>query len=158
MSRRTEALVLWCAATDRTFVLAEAQGERVLLGKCIHCNKALCVDLQGRSLGRRATLEHLLPRTHGGEDSLTNLALACSGCNSGKGIRLDHRPLTDPTLAAMIERLQARRAERLREPPEGLRLPPSPFASKEPAEAGAEEPAEPSGVGRRSGRRRGRAR
>lgn len=30
-------------------------------------------------------LEHVIPRSHGGTDALTNLAIACATCNSRKG-------------------------------------------------------------------------
>lgn len=44
------------------------------------------VDLNGDPISR-ATLEHIIPRTHGGTDALENLGLACARCNQGKGSR-----------------------------------------------------------------------
>lgn len=121
-SSRRHAQLLWCAATDRTFERAELKGVEVLAGKCIHCNCLVCVALDG---GRvlRATVEHIVPRTHGGSDSLDNLAIACGRCNGAKGIRHDPSPWGDPKLAAMIERLQERKRKRMREPLAGLALP-----------------------------------
>ncbi len=119
---RRHALLLWCAATDRTFDRAELRGVEVLAGKCIHCNCLVCVDLDGSRL-LRATLEHIVPRTHGGTNALENLAVACGRCNGAKGIRHDNQRWGDPKLMAMIERLQERKRKRLREPLAGLTLP-----------------------------------
>lgn len=119
---RRHALLLWCAATDRTFDRAELRGVEVLAGKCIHCNCLVCVDLDGtRQL--RATLEHIVPRNHGGTNALDNLAVACGRCNGAKGIRHDNQRWGDPKLMEMIERLQERKRKRLRDPLEGLALP-----------------------------------
>lgn len=63
-----------------------------------------------------ATLEHIVPKNHGGTDALENLAIACARCNAEKGLRHDHKHWNDPKLRALIERLQTRRRERLREP------------------------------------------
>ena len=119
---RRHALLLWCAATDRTFDRAELRGVEVLAGKCIHCNCLVCVDLDGSRL-LRATLEHIVPRNHGGTNALDNLAVACGRCNGAKGIRHDNQRWGDPKLMAMIERLQERKRKRLREPLAGLSLP-----------------------------------
>jgi 5-methylcytosine-specific restriction endonuclease McrA len=82
------------------------------VGKCIHCNAELVVGLDGRTFG--ATLEHILPRHHGGTDDIENLALACERCNVQKGYRLDARRSDDPRLTAVVEALLARRRERMR--------------------------------------------
>lgn len=95
----------------------------VLLGKCIHCNRKLSLELDGSPV-THATLEHIVPRTHGGTGALDNLAIACFRCNSGKGHRLDARPADDPTLQRLISTLQARRQDRHRTPLDGLDLPP----------------------------------
>lgn len=123
-SRRTSRLLLWCAATDRTFERAvAADGQPVLSGKCIHCNARHTLTEAGAPL-TSATVEHIIPRTHGGTDALDNLAIACARCNIGKGHRLDDRPWHDPTLQRVIATLQARRAARSRPPPPWLDLPP----------------------------------
>jgi 5-methylcytosine-specific restriction endonuclease McrA len=109
-SRRVLAVV----AADNTFHQTMVQGTLHWVGKCIHCNAKVLVTLQGET---GATLEHIEPKTHGGSDAVENLALACARCNSGKGMRLDHRKRSDPTLSKVIETLQARRLERLRNPP-----------------------------------------
>ncbi len=72
------------------------------------------------------TLEHIVPRGHGGGDDLENLAVACANCNHSKGHRLDHRRRDDPKLRAVIETLQARRRARWRDPPPELPLGPFP--------------------------------
>lgn len=123
MSARSRKLLLWCAATDSTFALARLGDRSVLAGKCIHCNRKLAIDLEGRPLGRE-TLEHIVPRHHGGTNALDNLAIACATCNQGKGVRHDPQRWQDEGLQRVIATLQQRRAARLREPLEGLDLPP----------------------------------
>jgi 5-methylcytosine-specific restriction endonuclease McrA len=135
MSARTRRLLLWCAATDSSFELARLGDRTVLAGKCIHCNRKLAIDLDGRPLGRE-TIEHIVPRNHGGTDAIANLAIACSRCNHGKGVRHDPRRWADDGLQRVIATLQERRAARMREPPEGLMLPPLPDAEASDAEDG----------------------
>ncbi|MCA9557199.1 MAG: HNH endonuclease [Myxococcales bacterium] len=126
MSSQNRHRVLWCAATDRTFRrVTPPRGGACLVGKCIHCRSRLTVELDGSS-GAEVTLEHIVPRTHGGTDDLDNLALACARCNAQKGYRLDHRRLDDPTLQQVIATLRDRRAERWRDPPPDWALPPRP--------------------------------
>lgn len=110
------ATVLAIVATDRTFERASWRGAEVWAGKCIHCNGHLYVALDGRPISR-ATIEHIVPRHHGGTDAIANLALACARCNGGKGARLDALTRDDPRLVAVIETLQARRQARWRDAP-----------------------------------------
>ena len=119
------AWLLWCAATDATFERREVRGSAALVGKCIHCGKKLVLGMDGCPLSD-ASLEHIVPKTHGGTDSLDNLAVACRRCNVQKGYRHDHGRADDPKLRAVIETLRQRRAKRWREPLEGLVLPPLP--------------------------------
>jgi hypothetical protein len=44
---------------------------------CHYCNKKLCI--------KTATLEHKIPKSLGGKDNISNLALACTECNSALG-------------------------------------------------------------------------
>lgn len=126
MSRHTHhARLLWCAATDRTWRRVEHAERAVLVGKCIHCNRKITLAPDG-SPGPTTTLEHIVPRHHGGTHAPENLALACARCNGQKGVRLDGRPLADPTLQRVIETLRTRRADRLRPPPPTWTLPPRP--------------------------------
>ena len=120
---RAHRLLLWCAATDSSFELAELAGTTVLTGKCIHCGARHVIDLDGRPRSR-ASVEHIVPRHHGGTDDLQNLAIACERCNFAKGTRLDARRRDDPTLQRVITTLQERRAGRMRPPLPGLDLPP----------------------------------
>jgi hypothetical protein len=147
MANRTRRLLLWCAATDSSFELARVGDRTVLAGKCIHCKRKLAVDLDGNPQSHE-TVEHIIPRTHGGSDAIDNLAIACSRCNQGKGSRLDARSWDDEALQRVIATLQARRAARMRPPLEGLALPPQPGLSEEPD---AEEPAEPDELRQRPG-------
>ncbi len=112
-SRARQRRVLEIVATDDTFELVSHRGGPAWAGKCIHCNRQLLVSEGGVLLGT-ASIEHIVPRAHGGGDELANLALACQACNGEKGIRHDHRRRDDPKLVAMIETLQRRRRERWR--------------------------------------------
>lgn len=111
---RNRQLLLAIVATDATFERATVRGGTAWVGKCIHCNARLVVGLDGTSDGA-ATIEHIVPRTHGGGDDLPNLAIACPRCNALKGKRLDHRRRDDPTLTEVIETLRARRLARWRD-------------------------------------------
>ena len=122
---RLHRLLLWCAATDRTWRLGRMGALRVLVGKCIHCGRKHVLDLTGCPISD-ATLEHIVPRHHGGDDSLENLAIACARCNAQKGYRHDCAPRDDPKLTQVIETLRQRRAERLRPPLAELSLAPLP--------------------------------
>jgi 5-methylcytosine-specific restriction endonuclease McrA len=125
MSGFHHRLLLWAAATDRTFRIEDRNGERFIVGKCIHCNALRTLDLHGEP-GPGTTLEHIVPRHHGGTHALANIAIACARCNGQKGSRLDHRPWHDATLQAVITRLKERREARWREAPEAWGLPPRP--------------------------------
>lgn len=55
---------------------------RALLKHSRHCHWC------GKKLSNRtATLDHLLPRAHGGGDHLANLVLACKPCNLRRGTK-----------------------------------------------------------------------
>ena len=87
-SRRKQRLLLAVAATDRTFETKELDGEPVIEGKCIHCQRKLTLRTDGTPING-ATLEHIVPKNHGGTDDLGNLAIACARCNSEKGLRVE---------------------------------------------------------------------
>lgn len=108
--------VLAIIATDRTFTKQRVRDELMWVGKCLHCNTTLCVALDGDTRGQ-ATIEHILPRGHGGTDALPNLALACARCNQQKGVRIDSRSPNDPRLTEVVEQLLTRRQKRWRAPP-----------------------------------------
>jgi 5-methylcytosine-specific restriction endonuclease McrA len=110
---RAHKLMIAVAESDSECRLQRVRGQRAWIGRCIHCRRRLVVPLDPREPAS-ATLEHIVPRTHGGSDALDNLALACPSCNHEKGRRLDHRALNDPTLQAVIARLLARRRATLR--------------------------------------------
>lgn len=110
---RARQLLSRVAESDSSFVLRDVRGEQAWVGPCVYCKRAIVVPVGGRQPAS-ATLEHIVPRTHGGTDELDNLALACAGCNHEKGRKLDHRQLDDPTLQRVIERLRAGRRERMR--------------------------------------------
>jgi 5-methylcytosine-specific restriction endonuclease McrA len=121
----TRRRLLWCAATDRTFERIELADGPALAGKCLCCGRKLVLRANGEPVSR-ATIEHIVPRSHGGDDDLRNLGITCARCNHGKGARLDVRRSDDPTLQRVIETVRERRRERWREPPAGFDLPPWP--------------------------------
>jgi len=123
---RARTLLLWAAATDRTFRLMGERPERRLEGKCIHCRRKLAIAVDRDERHPTATVEHIVPRAHGGTDALENVAVACRRCNGAKGIRLDPAGPGHPTFDRVVARLQAERAKRRRPPPEGLDLGPEP--------------------------------
>ena len=116
---------LWVAATDCTFEHMLRGEENVICGRCIHCGRKQQLALDGAPL-TAATIEHIVPRVHGGGDDARNLAIACKRCNATKGYRLDCLRKDDPALVRVIETLQTRRRERWRDPPERWSLPEPP--------------------------------
>ncbi len=115
MSHAKRRKILDIIETDNTFERAEHRSREAWLGKCLHCNAYLWVGLDGEPISR-ATIEHILPKTAGGTDALTNLALACARCNQGKGTRHDPRYHRDARARELVERLLSRRRERWRQP------------------------------------------
>lgn len=105
--------VLDIIKTDSTFELFSfGDGTQVWVGKCIHCNARMTVGLSGDT---GFTIEHIIPQYAGGGNDLKNLALACGGCNSEKGIR--HDTYVGKTgRADEVSSLQAKRLSRWREP------------------------------------------
>lgn len=108
-------LILAIIATDAGFERVSWRGREAWLGSCIHCRSRLLVDLDGEPIGD-ATVEHILPRRHGGTGELDNLALACARCNHQKGYRLDDRRPDDPVLVRVVATLRERRRSRWRDP------------------------------------------
>jgi 5-methylcytosine-specific restriction endonuclease McrA len=107
-------LLLQIAHHDSTFTVVIHQGRRCLRGRCIYCNTALLLEMDGQRISA-ATVEHLRPRHHGGDSSLQNLAIACLGCNQSKGLRIDRRRRGDPRAEEVIAAALERRRERWRE-------------------------------------------
>ncbi|MCA9707589.1 MAG: HNH endonuclease [Myxococcales bacterium] len=125
MRALTQRRLLWCAATDSTFERIELADGPALEGKCLHCGRKLVLRANGDPVSR-ATIEHIVPRHHGGGDELHNLGIACARCNHGKGVHHDGRRRDDPKLLAVIATLRERRQQRWREPPDDWDLPPRP--------------------------------
>jgi 5-methylcytosine-specific restriction endonuclease McrA len=103
-------------ATDATFERASAGDREVWSGKCLHCNARLMIGLDGEPISR-ATIEHIIPQSHGGTDDLANLGIACARCNSEKGIRHDNKRTGDARLAEVVAKLEEKRKARWRAPP-----------------------------------------
>jgi 5-methylcytosine-specific restriction endonuclease McrA len=110
---RHHRLLLAVAESDSTFALREVRGQLMWVGRCLHCRARVTVPLDARS-SASATLEHIVPRTHGGDDALPNLGLACASCNHAKGRKLDSRHASDETLKRVIEALRSERMARMR--------------------------------------------
>jgi len=63
------------------------------VGCCEYCKSQLQYSTDSFSV------EHIVPRSRGGTDDLTNLALACQGCNNRKFIAVEATdPLTGQTV------------------------------------------------------------
>lgn len=56
-------------------------------GLCHYCNKP-CSRKGGPKSSRYPTRDHVVPRSLGGKNSITNYVLACSGCNNDRGTSL----------------------------------------------------------------------
>ncbi len=97
--------------------------------RCLHCRSRLLVREDGEALGH-ATLEHVVPQAWFGKraaktltarvgddaDNPRNLAVACAGCNHGKGVSHDAKGPNDARAAAVVAALLERRLARWREP------------------------------------------
>lgn len=116
-SRAHHQKILEIVRTDRTFEPVDYQGRDAWMGKCIHCNAHLYVAADGAPISR-ATVEHILPKTAGGTDEPSNLALACARCNHEKGVRHDRRTRTHEHSATLVEKLLEKRRKRWRAPDE----------------------------------------
>lgn len=105
-------MALGVVRSDATFSRMVVRGDPAWVGRCIHCNSRIVLSEDGRG----ATLEHIVPRCHGGSDELRNLALACARCNQLKGTRTDVLDADDPGRRRLEQALQAKRLARYRDP------------------------------------------
>lgn len=131
-SARKRAIILAIVATDSTFVRTKSAGHPVdmrtlarggdetFVGKCLHCGKTLVIELDGEPRSH-ATIEHILPRSHGGTDALENLGLACARCNAEKGVRHDSKRTFGGRLAEVVQALAEKRRARWVAPSDELR-------------------------------------
>lgn len=110
------ARLLDIVLTDTSFERTTTREGDAWVGRCIHCNRKLTVELDG-SASRDVTIEHLVPQSAGGTDELTNLAVACARCNHHKGRTHDRRGLRDARAAEVIDALLHKRRARWRPPP-----------------------------------------
>ena len=69
-------------------------------GCCEYCRS------QARFATQSFSVEHIIPRSHGGETTLENLALACQGCNNYKYTKTEAR---DPGSASIVRLYNPRR-------------------------------------------------
>lgn len=56
-------------------------------GLCIYCNDPMILKYSRelRKHPKRATIEHIIPSSEGGSNSLNNMVCSCSSCNSRRG-------------------------------------------------------------------------
>lgn len=70
-------------------------------GNCEYCRS------QARFTTQSFSVEHILPRSLGGETILDNLALACSGCNEHKHTKISgHDPMSSESVSLYHPRNQ----------------------------------------------------
>lgn len=69
-------------------------------GYCEYCRSQACFAIQPFSV------EHIIPRSQGGETTLDNLALACQGCNNHKYTKTEAR---DPVTGDIVPLYHPRR-------------------------------------------------
>ena len=62
-------------------------------------NRDGCCQMCGTE--ERLSVDHIVPRTLGGDDNPSNLQTLCSSCNSSKGGRFFDRGRTPPTLPGL---------------------------------------------------------
>lgn len=70
----------WAEAKEKRWARRTLMRKQV--GLCALCGVQMCL-LAGDPTC--ATLDHVVPRSRGGTDAITNLQLACSRCNQAKG-------------------------------------------------------------------------
>ena len=99
------------ARTDSTFERAGG----AWIGKCLICNGRLSFDARS---GYGANIEHIRPRTEGGDNDLRNLGLTHPRCNGEKGRNWDNRKKRADTARyeTLVRGFLDRRVERWRDP------------------------------------------
>lgn len=61
---------------------------------CYLCGRP--IDPQSTEPSQRLSVDHVMPLSKGGADSIENMRPAHAGCNSGKGDRVKH-PIVNPS-------------------------------------------------------------
>ena len=112
--RMTREVGLFFGGTHRTDI-----PERTDIGKIIRYNDAknkrflygeqggFCYGCEEHFLPRNLTVDHIIPRTKGGTDHVSNLQLLCGACNSLKGDRPQEYLLACLTDKGWIKRKKA---------------------------------------------------
>ncbi len=109
-------VVLSIVYTDSSFTLTEhTDSSWSWLGKCIHCNSAVTVSLDGDT---SHTIEHIYPKSKGGAIiDPRNLAMACERCNNRKGVRHDKDVGKGGRADEVVAALQEKRRKLWRDSP-----------------------------------------
>lgn len=100
------------ARTDVTFALRDGHW----VGRCLICGGPLRFDAR---TGEGANIEHIVPRTLGGDNNARNLGITHPRCNGEKGRNWDSgkRARAQPErYAEIVARLRAERMRRWRDP------------------------------------------
>lgn len=111
MKSNTHKIILNIIKTDNTFIKTTYRVKEVWVGKCIQCNRKLIISETGKPISE-ATIEHIIPRNHGGSNEIENLAISCAACNSLKGRKLDNKKRGHPGLEKIIASLQEKRLKK----------------------------------------------
>lgn len=61
-------------------------------GKCRYCRKKIEWEALTDKGTKDVTLDHIIPKSLGGDGSEDNLAIACFRCNNVKGSRINIQP------------------------------------------------------------------
>ncbi|HEX6800554.1 MAG TPA: HNH endonuclease [Ktedonobacterales bacterium] len=100
------------ARTDSTFALHDGHW----VGRCLICGGPLRFEVR---TGEGANIEHIMPRTLGGDNDLRNLGITHPRCNAEKGRNWDSGKRTrqqPERYAAIVGRLRDERMRRWRGP------------------------------------------
>jgi 5-methylcytosine-specific restriction endonuclease McrA len=72
-------------------------------GRCAYCKKSLTY--------RESTLDHIVPKSHGGDNSWANLTIACQDCNHNKGNKKKEKVFPNADLSSVrdgnVDRIKA---------------------------------------------------
>jgi 5-methylcytosine-specific restriction endonuclease McrA len=78
-------LFAWCSTIVKEDTIMSPKNKRNKIERRIELDGSLCCWC-GKHLERKeVTVEHLIPKSHGGYNAFYNLYLACKPCNQARG-------------------------------------------------------------------------